>query len=1104
MLGIVGALAPTVEKADAAFGEDFSVVPINGPGEPGVAALPGASHFWWAGTCDRAAAPDPPAVGDPAAPIPGGIGALPGTVDSANQSPVLVDVPAPATPAHCIEWRWSTNPQSLEPLAVWTDGTPSWRLAPVARAGAHPDGSATFAILTLTGDLDNIYVDLPAGFVGDPGAVPKCSAEQFAVKPQQCPPESQVGMLTLWLMCAVGCNLGFGSGDFEYVPVYNLEPRRGNAAELGLVRLSSEGQVTARLVAKARTNGDFGVTTFTGQVPSALPVAGQAITIWGVPWAAHNDIWRAPQGLGRGNSGCHAQVGATGSAIIPPGGLPDTPGCRVSYDPSWGPIRPFLSNETDCNPAPSTRLAVDAYQFPGPFSAEGDPITAGHPDSGNWRTHDAPAPPVTGCESLGFAPDIDFEATSRQADAPSGLTVELDIPQNRTPRDAAGDPLPVPPPGAPDGEVDAYVQAATDYYNSDAGRATAHLKDTVVEFPDGVSVNPSAAAGLAGCSDAQIGLRELGDPPLFNNGDPYDKDGGADGAECPDAAKIGSVRVDTPLLDEPLTGEMVLGQPKSTDPTSGEMFRLFLVLRDPDRGLVAKVYGSTVADPATGRLRTTFASNPELPFDHLRLDLKAGPRGILALPPRCAEHPWSTEFTPWSSGPVVADGGAFAIDGRCGLAHSPDQTAGMSTQRPRAHGTFAFHFARDEGEPWIEGLTAKLPRGLLAKVAGVPLCTDAQAAAGSCPEVSRIGTVDAAAGSGAPFVLERKGEAFLTEGYKGCPFGLAVKVRAIAGPFRDALELSPIVVRQAICVNRRTSQVTAISDPLPLIHHGVPLRVREVAVTVDRDRFMLNPSGCRAKRVRGTYTADDGATADRTSDFQAAECRELAFRPRLAMRLRGRRQMTTGRHPAIHALVRQRGISEAGIRRATVRLPLSLALDPNNAQALCEFADGTRPDLENHCPKGSIVGRARAVSPLLNDPLVGNVYFVKNVRIDKRTGNEIRTLPMVIAALRGEVAINLRGNSNVRNRKLVSIFKGVPDAPVTRFTLGIQGGRNGILAVTRTRRGPINICKTRRQIAETTFNAHNGKRHGPNIRIKTPCAGRQRTDKRPRPGGSRS
>jgi hypothetical protein len=232
-----------------------------------------------------------------------------------------------------------------------------------------------------------------------------------------------------------------------------------------------------------------------------------------------------------------------------------------------------------------------------------------------------------------------------------------------------------------------------------------------------------------------------------------------------------------------------------------------------------------------------------------------------------------------------------------------------------------------------------------------------------------------------------------------------------------------------------------------------------------------------------------GARADLANHYQASGCAALAFEPKLKLRLTGRRQVRTGRHPGVRAQVTQQGVQEAGIAKAEVTLPKSLALDPDNARALCEFDQGTRPDLENHCPKGSIVGRARAKTPLLDDDLAGNVYFVKNVRVDSDTGNEIRTLPMVVVALRGQVAVNLVGESSTtRSGRLVNTFADVPDAPISRFDLGIRGGRNGILTVTRTRRSEINLCaRPKSHVAAVDTDGQNGKRHDFDVRMRTPC-----------------
>jgi hypothetical protein len=1096
LVAIVAAIAPAL--AYSATGDDFGLAAINDPlnGAQTVPALPDASHAFWAGTCDIAGAPAPPSgPSDPPVAIPGGIGGIPPRILAPDGQPAFGQtlVTAPPTPAHCIDWG-STSDFRFAGTDLWSHPA-AWRLPAQVQAGGHPDGTATFTFhrpagtYLTDGAVDNIYVDLPAGFVGDPNAVPKCSAEVFAVRPLACPEASQVGVLHLELIgVATDGNVHPGVADERIHPVFNLEPRKGNVAELGFGYASTESATTVRIVAKARTNGDFGVTTFVGQIPAPLPVRSQQITLWGVPWAAAHDRWRAPTGfeVNPSTGGCNFQPGliSTQNYYVPTSGF-TAPGCATGYEPGWGAIKPFISNLTECTGGSlSTRLSTDSYQNPGLFTSEHDPDLG---DS-DWKVYESPAPASEGCGAVPFEPAASFELSSTAPDSASGLSADIEIPANDEP------PFDPPAVGADQSEVDDYVEAATAHWNSDAGRATSHLDRSVVELPEGMSVNPSGATGLLACSDAQIGLRELGNPPLFNNAEPT----------CPDGSRIGTVTARTPVLDEPLTGEVILGEPKSTDPASGEMVRLFLVLRNHERGLLAKVYGSATADPSTGRLVATFDKNPRVPVEDIEVEIKGGQRGMLATPRSCGQKTVSSVFTPWSAahdagGTADAVDSSFAIAGGCSPTFGPSLAAGMSTRAARSSGAFSFRFARPDGQQHLRGLTANLPKGLLASVKDLPLCSSAQAAfeeartaanigaPGGCPASSKIGVVDAKAGAGDPFVLERKGEVFLTEGYKGGPYGLLVKVRGIAGPFRGARELDPIVVRQSIRVDRATAQVSAVSDPFPLIHHGVPLRVREVTVLVNRAGFMLNPSDCASKQVAATLTSDQAKTASPANPFAAAGCAGLPFKPKLTLQLTGRKQTRTGKHPGVKAVVKQAGVSEAGIERAEVRLPKSLALDPDNAQALCEFVDGTKPDLENHCPAGSIVGRARAVSPLLNDPLVGNVYFVKNVRRSS-TGNLIRTLPMIVVALRGEIAVNLKGESNTtRSGKLVNTFDQVPDAPITQFNLNIKGGNTGILAVTRTRRSKINLCATGRQIAEADIDGHNGRRADQDVRMKTPC-----------------
>jgi hypothetical protein len=923
------------------------------------------------------------------------------------------------------------------------DGTPA------TQAGSHPYAMVTSFRINNTlapdptsgvpvpvpdGKIKDMVVEQLVGFVGD-ATLPRCSTADFLASVPERPEATNISQ------CPDGTAVGLAEADAFLIdtpfvrnsPLYNVVPPPGVAARLGF---KIRGIPTTIDVVPKDTPG-YNLVASSRKISAAVPVLGAGVMVWGVPADPAHDNNRGQCMTDGGHSTFVLEAGpligscASGAAPQPLLTLPRSCGSstETSYQTaSWQEPDTWLSGS----------VANDDDKF-FPFAdLDGNFVRDPPPDTGP-----AILQPFTGCDTLAFDPKLDARPSANSADGASGFSFQLDFDQH--------------------GLVDP------------DGIAQSDLKGATVTLPEGLTVNPSSATGLQGCTDAQFALNEGGEP------------------SCPDGSKIGTLEVTSPLLHEQLGGEMVLLEPRSTDPASGDMFRGGLIVRNAERGILVKVVGKIVADPQTGRITASFDDNPQLPFDHLEVKVKGGPKGALALPQRCGQILTSTTMSPWSGNSPVLVNTPFAVGGDCSFAFAPNLDAGMDTKAARSHGDFAFKFSRRDGEQWLRGLTARLPKGLLASVKDVPLCTNAQANAGACPAGSRIGIVDAKAGSGDPFVLEEKGEVFLTEGYKGGPYGLAVKIRPVAGPFRGQWELSPIVVRQAIHVDRQSAQVTAVSDPFPLIHHGVPLRMREATVLVDRDKFMLNPSDCSATQVGADILSAEGTTAAVSNLFQASHCADLAFKPRLGLRLTGRKQVRTGKHPGIRALVRQNGIPEAGIEKAEVRLPKSLALDVDNAQALCEFADGTKPDLENHCPKGSIVGRAKATSPLLNDPLAGNVYFVKNVRIDPDTGNEIRTLPMIVVALRGEIAVNLKGESNTtKDGKLVNTFDNVPDAPVSQFNLNIKGGKNGILAVTRTRRSLINLCaKPKSHIAEADMDAQNGRRRDFDVRMKTPCSKRQ-------------
>jgi hypothetical protein len=687
--------------------------------------------------------------------------------------------------------------------------------------------------------------------------------------------------------------------------------------------------------------------------------------------------------------------------------------------PPPDPDLPFLTNPTECAGMQlRTRLITESHSGAFDSAVSLTPTNDGR----NGPQH---------CEQVPFAPGLAVAPGVTEPDSPSGPEVSIGVPQQ----------------GLADKDV----------------LTTAHVRGVSVTLPPGMTINPSVANGLEACTDAQL---EAGA-------------GIPGGDECPEASRIGTVKVSTPLLP-PMPGQSdpgvdLAGSAFVGQPVPGDRYRLFLTVEA--RGVSVRLKGSVRPDPATGQLTTFFDhGNPQLPFDRLAVDFRDGPRAPLATPLDCGSKTAFGTFTPFSGTPPVTSPSGFEIAGAgCPAAFGPNFGARAGTARSGAFSPLFVSIARDDRNQYLAGVTVELPPGIGARIRGVPQCPGAMAAQGSCPAASRIGTATTRAGAGAePFALS--GPVYFTGPYRGAPFGMVVVIRVIAGPF----DLGTVVVRQAIFVDAEDAHLRVVSDPLPTILEGVPIRLRTIDVAIDRPRFVYNPTSCRRKRVRAALQSTQGAAAARASRIRFRRCKALRFRPRMAMRLTKRRQMRLDGHPGLRVRVRQaRG--QANIRRARVVLPLSLALDPVNSQTVCGFEAGLRA----RCPAKSRIGSATAVSPALNRPLKGPVYLVQGIRIHPRTGARIRTLPSLLAKLRGEVRINLRGTTDVKRQRLVSTFNRVPDGPVSRFVMKLRGGRRGILVVTR--RG---IC-ARRQVSHVRFTGHNGKRAVSKARMAVACKARR-------------
>lgn len=690
--------------------------------------------------------------------------------------------------------------------------------------------------------------------------------------------------------------------------------------------------------------------------------------------------------------------------------------CAGSGAKSEAPVKAFLTNPSNCSAGPlPTRLRVDSWQEIGNYKEV------------SYLTHLSDGTPAgfTGCSRVPFDPSIRVETQSSRADSPTGLKLSLEIPQNSNPSDYA----------------------------------EAYLKRAIVTLPRGVTINPSAGTGLAGCARAQA---DLDSPHALG---------------CPDASKIGSVEVETPLLGHPVKGAVYAAA--QGDNPFGSLLAIYIGIDDPLSGVVVKLAGKVEADPVTGQLTTVVDESPQLPFSRFDLNFFSGPRSPLRTPSQCGTYTTTGTFSSWSAADpnnptpaeTVTSVSDFTIDsgpngGPCPSGgFAPDLSAGTVSPVAGNYSPALIRVTRQDGSPELQTLDVKLPRGLIGKFAGIPYCPEAAIAAAtarggegqgalelaspSCPAASQIGTVVVGAGSGPnPFYIDT-GKAYLAGPYKGAPLSVVVITPAIAGPF----DLGAVVVRSAIQVDPTTADATAVTDPLPTILHGIPLALRDVRLNLNRDQFVLNPTSCAEKAFSGTATALTGATAPLSERFQVGSCERLGFKPKLALRLKGGTKRS--QYPALTAVLQAKK-GDANISRTSVALPHSEFLAQEHINTICtrvQFA-------ADNCPKGSVYGSAIAFSPLLDKPLKGPVYL--------RSSNH--PLPDMVVALDGQFDIDLVGRIDSVNGGIRTNFDSIPDAPVTKFVLKMKGGAKSLLVNSR------DICRTTNR-ATVKMKAQNGKSH---------------------------
>jgi hypothetical protein len=680
--------------------------------------------------------------------------------------------------------------------------------------------------------------------------------------------------------------------------------------------------------------------------------------------------------------------------------------------------KPLLTLPTSCEGPLTTTLVADTWQ------------NANTTAETTYLSHDQMGVPAgyTGCERLGFGPSLSVAPDTTFADTPAGLTVELKVPQ--------------------EGLV------------NPEGLAMSNIKDTSVTLPEGVAINPGQATGLVACQSAESGV---------------DSDGPS---SCPSASKVGVDEITTTLLKNKLEGNVYILQ---ADPPN-----LKLLVVAEGEGVDIKLVGDVHLDETTGQLVTTFEKTPELPFTDFKLSFSGGARAALVTPTGCGTFSTTSDFTPWSS-PFVQDvfpSSTFAIDHGPGgtacpggvLGFSPSLIAGSTTDQAGGFTNFSMLLTRGDGQQRIDGLRFTAPPGLTGMLSNVPLCSNAQAETNTCPEASRIGRSSVESGPGPyPLVVPEPGQPpapiYLTESYGGAPFGLSIVVPLHVGPFT----LPTQRVRAKIEVDPVTAQLTVTTDPLPQVVAGVPTDLRAVDAVIEHPGFMINPTNCDTQAFTGTAygtpppgVGGPSASAAISSHFQVGACQALKFTPKFAVSTSGRTSKASGASLTVKLTYPNmpQG-SQANLRKVKVELPKPLPSRLTTLQKACTAQQFHANPAG--CPSASIVGHAKAITPVLPVPLEGPAYFVSN-------GGE--AFPNLIMVLQGYgLTVQLTGNTFINKAGVTSsTFPAIPDQPVTSFELTLPQGPHSALAANG------NLC-TSKLVTPNEFVGQNGATFTQNTRV---------------------
>jgi hypothetical protein len=884
------------------------------------------------------------------------------------------------------------------------------------QAGSHPfsltdsfglNFSGTGSGAFTEGRFKDAVIEQMPGLVGDTTAYPRCSTLDFLN--DECANEAAVG---------VTANSVTEPDSWNGSAVYNLTPPHGVLLRLGFHVLSIKLIVDVGL----QHAPPYAPVAEAANVPQSLYVFGNKTQLWGNPSDPKHTALRGK---------CYFQtnVHVSKASEFHFESESGEENCSVAENP-----KPFLTLPTRCTGANTTLFAADSYEQPGRRLPDGSPDLT----DPAWSREGFESPSFTGCEKLHLNASTEAKSTTKAAQSASGLNFSLDV--------------------------------ADEGLTSVGGTANSDIVKAVVALPAGMTVNPSQAEGLEACSEADLAREALDSLP---------------GEGCPQASKIGTVEVESPLVDAPLIGGLYVATPYE-NLAGNSLIAVYMVFKSSQLGIIVKQPVRVEADPSSGRLVGTAEDIPQLPFSHFRLNFREGARAPLISPPGCGSFATQSTLYPWSGGAPVNSTSTFQIvsgpdSSPCPAGAAPFHPgfeAGTLSNAAGRYSPFYMRLTRRDGEQDITKISSILPPGVVGKIAGIPYCPDSAIAQAtsrtgahggqeelqhpSCPAASRIGATVAGAGVGSQLTYV-PGSLYLAGAYHGDPLSVVSVTPAVAGPF----DAGTVVVRFALTLNPVSGEVEvdgSASDPIPHILKGIPLDVRDLRVSVDRPQFTLNATSCERERARATIWGGGtvlaplpGSPTDASARYQAAGCGALGFKPSISIGLRG--GTTRGEHPALRAVVRPRP-GDANFSHAVVTLPHSAFLEQAHIRTICtrvQFAAG--PGNGARCPSGSVYGHAKAWSPLLDEPLQGPVFL----------RSSSHNLPDLVVALHGLVDIDLAARIDSVHGGIRTTFGAIPDAPVSRFVLAMQGAKKGLIVNSR------NLCfKPGRNRATANLRGQNG------------------------------